>query len=157
MRDLLAAYFTHEYHSWPVFHKDHFLEDMASSQKEERRTSCCSSLLVNVTLAFACVNQLIGGMVNVLIILYSYAVSKSRTVSSTGTQKLSDTDLLPRQKGYGKRRLSVASTAESRQSRLHCSCTSFKVPTAWTSLVFSTACRVLPSLKKCGYLMEIRM
>jgi hypothetical protein len=157
MRDLLAAYFTHEYHSWPGFHKDHFLEDMASSQKEERRTSCCSSLLVNVTLAYACVSQLIEGMVNVLITLYSYAVSKFRTVSSTGNQKLLDTDLSLRQKGSGKCRLSVASTADSCQSRLHYSCTSFTIPTAWTRLGVFTACKVLPSLKKCGYLMEIRM
>lgn len=147
MRNLLAAYFTHEYHSWPVFHKDHFLEDMASSQKEERRTSCCSSLLVNVTLAYACVSQLIKGMVNVLITLYSYAVSKFRIVSSTGNQKLLDTDLSLRQKGSGECRLSVASTADSCRSRLHYSCTLFTIPTAWTRLGVFTACKVLPSLK----------
>ena len=52
MRALLGAYFAHEYHSFPVFHKDYFLENMASQQTSH----CCSSLLVNATLAFACVS-----------------------------------------------------------------------------------------------------
>jgi hypothetical protein len=56
MRDLLAAYFTHEYHSWPVFQKDYFLEDMANAETDKRRTPCCSALLVNATLAYACVS-----------------------------------------------------------------------------------------------------
>jgi hypothetical protein len=53
LKDLLAAYFTREYHLFPVFHKDRFLEDMASGQ-----TDCCSSLLVNTVLAYACVKLL---------------------------------------------------------------------------------------------------
>lgn len=57
MRALLAAYFTHEYHLFPAFHKDYFLEDMAIAQTEKRRTPCCSALLVNATLAYACVSQ----------------------------------------------------------------------------------------------------
>ena len=56
MRDLLAAYFTHEYHLWPVFQKDYFLEDMADVKTERRRTPCCSALLVNAILAYACVS-----------------------------------------------------------------------------------------------------
>jgi hypothetical protein len=52
MRTLLRAYFRHEYHSFAVFNKDYFLEDMASGT-----TECCSSLLVNSLLAYACVSQ----------------------------------------------------------------------------------------------------
>lgn len=57
LRDLLAAYFTHEYHLFPAFHKDYFLEDMATAQLERQATYCCSTLLVNATLAYACVSQ----------------------------------------------------------------------------------------------------
>ena len=52
MRDLLAAYFTRDYHLCPVVQKDCFLEDMANGQ-----TDCCSSLLVNVVLAYGCVSS----------------------------------------------------------------------------------------------------
>ncbi|CAI6315083.1 unnamed protein product [Periconia digitata] len=54
MRELLVAYFTHEYHLWPIFQKDYFLEDMAKPKPDHRKTSCCSALLVNATLAYAC-------------------------------------------------------------------------------------------------------
>ncbi|KAK5996294.1 Nitrogen assimilation transcription factor nit-4-like protein [Cladobotryum mycophilum] len=48
MKDMLHNFFLYEY-SWITnFHKDDFLEDMASG-----RTEFCSSLLVNVLLAFA--------------------------------------------------------------------------------------------------------
>lgn len=58
MRDLLATYFTHEYHLFPAFHKDYFLEDMATAQQtRKRKTRLCSELLVNATLACACVSQ----------------------------------------------------------------------------------------------------
>ncbi|KAF4960207.1 hypothetical protein FGADI_1227 [Fusarium gaditjirri] len=50
MRDLLSVLFRCEYHFTVAFHKDLFLEDMAA-----RRNDFCSSLLVNVTLAYACV------------------------------------------------------------------------------------------------------
>ncbi|EWY81238.1 hypothetical protein FOYG_15513 [Fusarium oxysporum NRRL 32931] len=50
MRDLLSVLFRCEYHFTTAFHKDLFLEDMAA-----RRKDFCSSLLVNVTLAYACV------------------------------------------------------------------------------------------------------
>ncbi|RKL38961.1 hypothetical protein BFJ72_g7091 [Fusarium proliferatum] len=50
MRDLLTVLFRCEYHFTAAFHKDLFLEDMAA-----RRKDFCSSLLVNVTLAYACV------------------------------------------------------------------------------------------------------
>jgi hypothetical protein len=48
MRDLLAAYFSREHHLFPVFHKDYFLQDMATGQSD-----CCSSLLVNAILAYS--------------------------------------------------------------------------------------------------------
>lgn len=48
MRGLLSAYFSREYHLFPVFHKDYFLQDMASGW-----TDCCSSLLVNTILAYS--------------------------------------------------------------------------------------------------------
>jgi len=58
MRELLAAYFTHEYHLLPYFQKDYFLEDMANSQQPKKLgIPLCSKLLVNVTLAHACVSQ----------------------------------------------------------------------------------------------------
>ncbi|KAF4333352.1 nitrogen assimilation transcription factor nit-4 [Fusarium beomiforme] len=50
MRDLLSVLFRCEYLFTAAFQKDLFLEDMAA-----RRTDFCSSLLVNVTLAYACV------------------------------------------------------------------------------------------------------
>jgi hypothetical protein len=50
MRELLAVFFRCEYHFTAAFQKDIFLEDMAA-----RREDFCSSLLVNVTLAYACV------------------------------------------------------------------------------------------------------
>ncbi|VZI05496.1 unnamed protein product [Fusarium fujikuroi] len=50
MRNLLSVLFRCEYHFTAAFHKDLFLEDMAA-----RRKDFCSSLLVNVTLAYACV------------------------------------------------------------------------------------------------------
>jgi hypothetical protein len=59
MRDLLAAYFKHEYHLFPAFHKDYFLEDMATPELAQTGVSCCSALLVNATLAYACVSQMI--------------------------------------------------------------------------------------------------
>ncbi|PVH93022.1 hypothetical protein DM02DRAFT_697757 [Periconia macrospinosa] len=52
MRDLLAAYFTHEYHLFPLFQKDYFLEDMAEPRTD--KTPCCSALLVSAILAYAC-------------------------------------------------------------------------------------------------------
>ncbi|GAM83838.1 hypothetical protein ANO11243_018280 [Dothideomycetidae sp. 11243] len=49
MRDLLADFFLCEYAFTSAFQKDQFLEDMAAL-----RTEFCSSLLVNVVLAYAC-------------------------------------------------------------------------------------------------------
>ncbi|EMD69258.1 hypothetical protein COCSADRAFT_130800 [Bipolaris sorokiniana ND90Pr] len=54
MRKLLDAYFTHEYHIWPVFHKDYFLEDLSSVKSPNSRTSSSFASLVNATLAYAC-------------------------------------------------------------------------------------------------------
>ena len=50
MRDLLGVFFRCEYHFTAAFQKDYFLEDMAA-----QRQDFCSSLLVNVILAYACV------------------------------------------------------------------------------------------------------
>lgn len=51
LRKLLETYFIYEYPSFPFFHKDCFLDDMATG-----RTRFCSSLLVNCVLATACVS-----------------------------------------------------------------------------------------------------
>lgn len=53
MRNLLKLYFLYEYQCFVFFHKDLFLEDMANQKK-----NFCSSLLVNVLLAYACVSLL---------------------------------------------------------------------------------------------------
>ncbi|RFU81944.1 c6 transcription factor [Trichoderma arundinaceum] len=50
MRDLLGVFLRCEYHLSAAFQKDFFLEDLVS-----RRKDFCSSLLVNVVLAYACV------------------------------------------------------------------------------------------------------
>jgi len=51
-RKLIHAYFLHEYTTYPNFHKDLFLDDLA-----EGRTRFCSSLMVNTILASACVRS----------------------------------------------------------------------------------------------------
>lgn len=56
MRKLLDAYFTREYHLWPVFHKDYFLEDLSSVKSLNSKTSSSFTSLVNAMLAYACVN-----------------------------------------------------------------------------------------------------
>ncbi|KAK1830892.1 hypothetical protein QBC39DRAFT_100834 [Podospora conica] len=48
-RKLMHAYFLHEYTTYPNFHKDLFLDDLASGG-----TRFCSSLMVNTILASAC-------------------------------------------------------------------------------------------------------
>lgn len=50
MRDLLGVFFRCEYHFTAAFQKDLFLEDMATQQHD-----FCSSLLVNIMLAYSCV------------------------------------------------------------------------------------------------------
>ncbi|RFN53312.1 hypothetical protein FIE12Z_2462 [Fusarium flagelliforme] len=50
MRDLLRVLFRCEYQFTAAFHKDLFLQDLSAGRK-----SFCSSLLVNVLLAYACV------------------------------------------------------------------------------------------------------
>ncbi|KAF2008697.1 hypothetical protein BU24DRAFT_429269 [Aaosphaeria arxii CBS 175.79] len=49
MRRLIGDLFLSEYHMGSFFHKDYFLQDMAAG-----RHQCCSSLLVNAVLAWAC-------------------------------------------------------------------------------------------------------
>ena len=51
MRAILRAYFLHEYDYLPIFHKDHFLDDMAQGSNR-----FCSPLLVNAVLALGCVS-----------------------------------------------------------------------------------------------------
>jgi hypothetical protein len=53
MRKMLANYFLHDYHWFPPFQKDYFLQDMAAG-----RHSCCSSLLVNMVLTVGSVSAL---------------------------------------------------------------------------------------------------
>ncbi|KAG5932622.1 hypothetical protein E4U53_001242 [Claviceps sorghi] len=48
MRDLLKVFFRCEYHYTAAFHKDYFLEDLIAQRRD-----FCSSLLVNVVLAYA--------------------------------------------------------------------------------------------------------
>lgn len=55
MREILAAYFTHEYHLFPIFYKDYFLEDMQAPCRDEHEAGLCSALLVNAVLAYGCV------------------------------------------------------------------------------------------------------
>jgi hypothetical protein len=50
MRDLLAVFFRCEHQFTAAFQKDYFLEDMAAQRKD-----FCSSLLVNIVLAYSCV------------------------------------------------------------------------------------------------------
>lgn len=50
MRDLLGVWLRCEYHFTAAFQKDYFLEDMLALRQD-----FCSSLLVNMTLAYACV------------------------------------------------------------------------------------------------------
>ncbi|KAH7323267.1 hypothetical protein B0I35DRAFT_450360 [Stachybotrys elegans] len=50
MRDLLGVFFRCEYQFTSAFQKDYFLEDMAAQEKD-----FCSSLLVNIVLAYSCV------------------------------------------------------------------------------------------------------
>lgn len=52
MRQLLNIYFLQEHHAAPFFHKDYFLEDIVA-----KRHDFCSSLLVNATLAMACMSS----------------------------------------------------------------------------------------------------
>ena len=51
MRAILRAYFLHEYDYLPIFHKDHFLDDMVQGSNR-----FCSPLLVNAVLALGCVS-----------------------------------------------------------------------------------------------------
>ncbi|KAK3358721.1 hypothetical protein B0T25DRAFT_599547, partial [Lasiosphaeria hispida] len=46
---LLHAYLLHEYPTYPTFHKDYFLDDLAKG-----KTKYCSSVMVNTILASAC-------------------------------------------------------------------------------------------------------
>lgn len=50
MRDLLSVWFRCEHHFTSAFQKDYFLEDMTAKQND-----FCSSLLVNIVLAYSCV------------------------------------------------------------------------------------------------------
>jgi len=75
MRDLLAAYFTHEYHLFPLFQKDYFLEDMAEPRTD--KTPCCSALLVNAILAYACVSTNFSRIATSLTLTYRTVFKKN--------------------------------------------------------------------------------
>lgn len=87
MRDLLGVFFRCEYHFTAAFQKDVFLEDMIA-----RREDFCSPLLVNVTLAYSCVqsSQLFfarSGRPSDPMLLRP-ATTGSRTAPSIGTPRL---------------------------------------------------------------------
>jgi hypothetical protein len=52
LRSLLEVYFLYEFPLWSCFHKDIFLDDMASGSGD-----FCTALLVNAVLAAACVSS----------------------------------------------------------------------------------------------------
>lgn len=158
LRQLLAAYFTHEYHLFPVFQKDYFLEDMAIGQKDKHKTHFCLVLLVNAVLAYGCVSQpVLEEITDGLILPYSTATGKSRTASGIGIPKHSATDSSRRLRGFGKRTRSVANTADLRPSRPHLSSTLCTTSTASTSSGPFMVCRVSPLLETCACSTEMHM
>lgn len=86
MRDLLGVFFRCEYHFTAAFQKDLFLEDMIAERED-----FCSPLLVNVTLAYSCVQSsqlfLRSGRPSDPMLLRP-ATTGSRTAPSIGTPKL---------------------------------------------------------------------
>lgn len=99
MRDLLGVFFRCEYHFTAAFQKDYFLEDMIA-QKED----FCSPLLVNVTLAYSCVQcspPFLKAPARLISVLHRLPTTGSRTAPSTGTPKRSCTASLPKPNGSG--------------------------------------------------------
>jgi hypothetical protein len=117
MLGLLAAYFAHEYCLFPIFQKDYFLEDMAEPRTQQ--TPCCSPLLVNAMLAYACVSTNPYRFATSLISTRSTVPRRYRIVSGIGNQKVLAIDSLLRQRGYGRCRLWIADTAILRQFKRH--------------------------------------
>lgn len=115
MRELLGAYFTHEYHLFPIFQKDYFLEDMAKPETEDRETPCCSSLLVNAVLAYACVSTYFAKIATSLTFACSTVAKRYRIVPGTGNPKVLAIGSWLRQRGSGRYKSSVANTAILRQ------------------------------------------
>lgn len=111
LRELLTAYFTHEYHLWPAFQKDCFLEDMAKPRADNSKTPSCSPLLVNAILAYACVSINFRRIIPSLTSNYSTASARYPIVLGIGIRKLLAIDFLPRQKGFGRYRLLIADIA----------------------------------------------
>lgn len=70
LRELLQFYFLYQYPFFAFFHKDFFLEDMATKNKR-----FCSSLLVNAVLAAACVSVLCTNKQNELLLRYRTAAN----------------------------------------------------------------------------------
>lgn len=102
MRDLLGVFFRCEYHFTAAFQKDYFLEDMIA-----QREDFCSPLLVNVTLAYSCVQYSHisqSGRPSDPVLLRP-ATTGSRTVPNIGTPKRSCIASLPRPNGSGNSRL----------------------------------------------------
>jgi hypothetical protein len=102
MRELLAAFFRCEYFFTSAFHKDYFLADMAA-----RRTEFCSSLLVNIVLAYSCVRPALTARsvrkesLSMSNNLHRSASPGLPTVPSIGIQIRSSIDSLPRQNVCG--------------------------------------------------------
>lgn len=119
MRDLLAAYFMHEYHLFPLFQKNYFLEDMAKPKTDNLRTPCCSALLVNAILAYGCVSMNFLRSATSLTLAYSTVLKKYPIALGTGIPKVWAIDSLPRQRGSGRCRSSVVNTVVLRQFKRH--------------------------------------
>ena len=81
MRDLLGVFFRCEYQFTMAFQKDYFLEDMAA-----KRHDFCSSLLVNIMLAYSCVRYLGMFKSGSSDCDCRFAIRSSQTAQSIGTR-----------------------------------------------------------------------
>ena len=102
LRDILTAYFMHEYHTFPVFHLDYFFEDMQSPRTNKRDIRFCSALLVNAVLAYGCVGQYAEREGFMLISLHSTVQADSAIALDIGIPTVSATDSLLKLRGSGK-------------------------------------------------------
>lgn len=134
MRKLLAFYFSGEYHWFPPFQKDYFLQDMAAG-----RNGCCSPLLVNAVLAVASVSlpSLMTSAVFAKPPSHRWPILESRTAMSTGIHGTSVTNSLPRQRGCGTLRPQATECASRRCKRLS-PCTRLTSCTPWILSVSPT-------------------
>lgn len=104
MRQLLSVFLRCEYHLTSAFQKDYFLDDLVANRKK-----FCSSLLVNVVLAYSCVRY--SPLILFLIFRHVYeapllmkprsAIRVSQTVLNTGIPKRSCIASLWKRSAYG--------------------------------------------------------